>query len=86
MGFLSTVAIKQQRRLKNLMYPTMVCSCRNSYLDLPVSLVDFQVEGCPLCLRQVCQGGYLILYYIDFEEGDRKICRNRVDNIEGGVR
>ena len=49
---------------------TMVFSYRYSCLDLPVALVDFQVEGFPLRLRHVCQGGgYVILNYIYFEGG-----------------
>ena len=48
-----------------------------------MALVDFQVEGCPLRLHHVCQGGYVVLNDIDFDGEERKICRNCVDKIWG---
>ena len=52
---------------------TMVCSYRYFCLELPLKIVDCQVEGLPLILHRVCQGEYVILYDIDFEGGERKI-------------
>ena len=51
----------------------MVCYYHYSYLELPVVLVDCQLEGCPSRLNHVCQGGYVILNDIDFDEAERKI-------------
>ena len=48
-----------------------------------MALVACQVEGCPLCLYHVCQGEHVIFNYIDFDRGERKICRNCVDKIQG---
>ena len=47
--------------------PIMVCSYYSYCIDLPMALVDFPVEGCPLRLRQVCQGYYVLLNGIDFD-------------------
>ena len=62
----------------------MVCSYCYSCLDLPVVLVDCQVEGCPLRLHNVCQGGYWVLNYIDFEGREQKFfwCVGGVQVIE----
>ena len=76
--FKSTAAVKQERRLTN---PMMACSCRSYCLDLPVVLVDFRVEGCPLRLHRVCQGDYVVLDCIDFEVGERNICPDCVDKL-----
>ena len=78
-----TAAIKQQRRFTNLTNPTMVCSYHYSCLDLPVALVDCQVEGCPLRLHRDCQGEYVILNNIDFDGVERKIFCDCVDKIRG---
>ena len=80
------MAIKQQRRLTNLTNPTMVCSYRSYCLDLPVALVDCQMEVFPSHSHHLCQGGYVILYDIDFEGGERKICRDCVDELGRGGR
>ena len=59
----------------NFMNPTMMaCSYRSSFLDLPVALVDCQVEGCPMRLHHVFKVSFLLLNYIDFDRGERKIC------------
>ena len=65
------------------MNPTMVCSYRSYFLNLPVGLVDFQVEVCPLRLHHVCQGGYVVLSDIEFDGGERNICRYCVDKLGG---
>ena len=51
----------------------MVCSYGSYCLDLPVALVDCRVEGCPSCLHQICQGGFVVLNYIDFDGAERNI-------------
>ena len=61
----------------------MVCSYRSSYLDLPVALVDFQVECCPSRLHPVCQGVYVAMNEIDLDGGERKLFHNYVDEIRG---
>ena len=61
--------------------PKMVCSYRYFCIDLPVELVYFQVDGCPLRLHHVCQGGYVVLDDIDFDGAERMICRHCVDNL-----
>ena len=81
LGFRSTAAIKQQRRLKNVTNLTIVCSCRSFCIDLPVALVDCQAEGCPSRLHHVCQGGYVVLHDIDFEGAERKICHHFFDDL-----
>ena len=68
----------------NLTDPAKVGSYRSSCLDLPVALVDCQVEGCPSRLHHICQGGYVVLNYIDFDRGERKICRDCVDKLRVG--
>ena len=65
------------------MNPTMVCSYRSFCIDLPVALVDCQVEGCFSRLHHVCQGGYVLLNDIDFDGAERKICRDCVDELRG---
>ena len=59
----------------------MVCYYHSSCLELPVALVDFQVEGFPLCLHQICQGGYVPLNYIDFGRAERNIYCNYSDEL-----
>ena len=59
----------------------MVCSYRYSCLDLPVALVDSQVEGCYLRLYNVCQGEYVATNEIHIDGGERNICRNCADEI-----
>ena len=63
------------------MNPTMVCYYCYSCIDLPVALVDFQMEGCPLRLHQVCQGEYVDMNEIDLDVGEQNICRDCVDKI-----
>ena len=75
------MAIKQQRRLTNLTNQMMVCSCHYYFIDLHVALVDCQVEGWPSHLHHICQGGYVLLNYIDFDGVEWKICRDCVDEI-----
>ena len=48
-----------------------------------MALVDFQTEGCPLCLYHVCQGECVVLNDIDFDKEKRKIFRDCVDEIFG---
>ena len=67
--------------MTNMKNPTMVCSCHYSCIYLPVALVDFQLEGCPLLLHHVCQGWYVLLDDIDFDGAEQKICRNCVDEL-----
>ena len=62
----------------------MVCSYCFSCLDLPVELVDCQVEGCSSCLHHVCQGRYGVLNHIDFDGAERKIYHNCVDKLQVG--
>ena len=61
----------------------MVCSYLSYFLDLPVALVDCQVEACPSLMHHVFQGGYVILGYIDFDGAERKICCNCFDKLQG---
>ena len=61
---------------QNMVYPY-----RSSYIDLTMALVDCQVEGFPLFLHHVFQGGYVVLNYINFDGAERKICCNCVDNL-----
>ena len=63
---------------------TMVCYDCSSCIDLPVALVDFQLEGCPLRLHHACQGGYVLFYDIYFEGEERKICCKYVEKLGGG--
>ena len=58
----------------------MVCSYPYSCFDLPVALVDCQVEGFALCLNHVCQGEYVAMYKINLDGADRKICCYCVDD------
>ena len=44
-----------------------------SCIDLPVALVYFKVEVCPLLLYHVCQVDYATLNYIGFDGGERQI-------------
>ena len=75
--------IKKRRRLTNLTNLTIVCYYCSSCLDLPVTLVDCQVEGCPSRLHHICQGEYVDMNEIDLDGGEQKICRNCVDEIQG---
>ena len=75
------MTIKQQRRLTNLTNPTMVYSSRSSCIDLPVLLVDCQVEDCPSRLQHVCQREYVILNYNYFDGAEWKIFRDCVDKL-----
>ena len=59
----------------------MVCYYRSSCLNLPVTFVDCQLEGCTLCLHHVCQGGYLDMHDIDIDGAYQKICRDCVDEL-----
>ena len=68
-GFWSASAIKHQRQLTTLTNPTMVCPCRSYFLDLPLDVVDFIVEGCHKRLHYVFQGEYVLLNHIDFDGG-----------------
>ena len=52
-------------------------------IELPVALVACKVEGCPLHLYQVCEGGYVALNHIDFGGAERKSCCNCVEEIQG---
>ena len=66
-GFQATAAIKQQGQLTIMVIPKMVCSCLSSCLDLPVTLVDFQMNGCELRLHHVYQGEYVAMHDIDLD-------------------
>ena len=81
-----TAAIKQQHCLTNMPNTMMVCSCRYSCLELPVALVDCQVEVCPLRLNHICQGEYVLLNDIDFYRVERNIFRDCVDKILGQIK
>ena len=80
------MAIKQKCQLKNQTNQTMVFSYCSSCLDLPMSLVYCRVEGFPLRLHHICEGGYVILYDIYFEGGERNICCSCVDELGEGVK
>ena len=64
--------------------PMMVCSYRYSCIDLPVALVDFKEEGCPLHLYPIFEGEYVVLNDINFDGEERNICRDCVNEIRGG--
>ena len=49
-----------------------------------MTLVDFQMEGCPLCLHHVYQGEYVILDYIDLTEGSGRFVTILFMRLEGG--
>ena len=68
----------------NLTNLTLVCSYRSSCLDFSVALVECQVEGCSRRLHRVCWGEYMLLKGFDFDGGERKICRDCVDELGGG--
>ena len=57
----------------------MVYSQCYSCIDLPMALVDCQVEGCPLRFHHFCHGEYVVLNDIDFEGAEQKIFRDCVD-------
>ena len=59
----------------------MVYSSCSSCIDLPVLLVDFQVEDCPSRLQHICQGKYVLLNDIGFDGAKRKIYNNCVDKL-----
>ena len=59
----------------------MVCSCHSSCLDLTVSIVYFQMEGCTLRLYHICQGGYVAMHKIDLDLSERKLFRDCVEKI-----
>ena len=63
--------------------PKMLCSYSSSCIDLPVALVDFQVEGFPSHLHQVYKGGYVAVNEINVDTGERNICCDCVDKIRG---
>ena len=60
----------------------MVYSYRYSYLDLPVALVDCQVEGCASRLRHIFQGEYVAMHEIELDGEKLNICRDCVDKIQ----
>ena len=62
----------------------MVCYYRSSFLDLPVALVDCQVEGCASRLHHFCQGGYVAMHDIDLDGAERKIYLDFVHEIQMG--
>ena len=64
----------------------MVCSYQSFYIDLPVTIVGFQVEGCPSRLHHICQGGYVVFNDIYFDGAEQKICCNCVDKLWGQVK
>ena len=59
----------------------MVCSYRSYCLDLPVSLVDFQMKGHELHLYHVCKGEYVAMHVINIDGAERNICHNCVDDL-----
>ena len=67
----------------NVINPTMLCSYRSYFLDVPVALVNCKAEVFPSHLLHVCQGGYVVLNCTDFDRAERKIFRNCVDKIQG---
>ena len=74
--------MKQQRQLTILANPKIVFSYRSSCFDLPVVLVDCQVEGCASRLHHVCQGGYVDMHEINLDGAERNICRDCVDELQ----
>ena len=54
---------------------------RSYFLDLTMALGDFQVEGCPLLLKNICLGGYVVFNDIDFDGGEGNICRQCFDKL-----
>ena len=59
----------------------MVRSYHSSYLDLPVTFVDCQVEGCASRLHHVYQGGYVAMHEINLDEAEQKIFRDCIDKL-----
>ena len=59
----------------------MVCSYRSSCIDLPVTIVDFQMKGYESRVYHVCQGGYVAMYEIDNDRAEFNICRDCLDEI-----
>ena len=62
----------------------MVCYYCYSCIDLPVVLVDFQVEVCALRLHHVCRGEYVTMHKINIDRVDRKICLDFFDELRMG--
>ena len=81
MGFRSTAAIQQQRRLTIMANPKMVCSCRSSCLDLLVVLVGCQMKGRESGLHHVYQEEYLDIHEIYLDGAYLKICCNCIDEL-----
>ena len=61
--------------------PKMVCSYRSSCLDLPVALVDCQMNGCESRLHHVCQEEYVDIHEIKLDGAERKIFCKCIDNL-----
>ena len=62
---------------------TMVCSYSYYCIDLPVEIVDCQVEDFPSRLHHVFQVEYVLQINVDFNGTERKICHNCVDELQG---
>ena len=59
----------------------MVCSYHFSCLDLPVALVDCQVEVCVSRLHHIYQGGYVAIHEIDLDRAEQSIYHDCVDEL-----
>ena len=70
-GSRATAAIKQQRQLKTMVNPKIVCYCHSSCLDLPVVLVGFHMKGCESRLHHVFQGGYVAMHEINLDGAEQ---------------
>ena len=67
-----------------LVNPEIVYSYCSSCLNLPVALVDCQMEGCASRLHHFYQGKYVAMHDIDLDGTERKIFRNCVDELRVG--
>ena len=59
----------------------MVCSYCHSFLDLPIVIVDCNMEGCTSRLYHICQGQYVAMHKIDLEGAEQKIYPDCVDEL-----
>ena len=82
--FWAIAATKKQWQLTILKNLTMVFSYSSYFIDLPVVLIDCQVEGCLWRLYQNFQWEYVTLKDFKFYRGERNICRGCVGELGGG--
>ena len=62
----------------------MVRSYHSSCINLPVALVDCQVEGCAARLYHVYQGEHVAMHDINIYGSEWNICFNYVDELRMG--